>query len=87
MMFAVYIVNAVPFMLRSGAQAVLEIANGGMAFHQQQRFYEPNTESLDRTKDPEGVRWVWRRGDVLFVFCSEEEERRFEAVCLGILDA
>lgn len=86
-MFAVHIVSAAPFTLRSGAPAILEVVNGGMAFHQPQRFYDPNTDSLDRTRDPEGIRWVWRRGDVFFVFYSEEEERRFEAVGLGILDA
>lgn len=86
-MFAVHIVSAVPFMLRNGAPAILELANGGMAFHQPQRFYEPNVDGLDRTKAPDGGRWIWRRGDVFFVFYDEEEERRFEAVCLGILDA
>ena len=86
-MFAVHIVGAAPFTLRPGAPAVLEVVDGGMAFHQPQRTYYPMTDSLDRAKDPEGIRWVWRRGGVFFAFYSEEEERRFEAVSLGILDA
>lgn len=87
MMFAVYIVNAVPSMLRSDAPAILEVVNGGMTFHQPQRFYELNTGRLDRTKIPNGNRWIWRKGDVFFAFYSGEDERRFEAVSLGISDA
>ncbi len=84
-MFAVYIVSA--GMLRSGAPAILELASGSMAFHQPGKSYEPDTDSLDRAKDPDGNRWIWRRGDVFFAFYSEEEERRFEAMSLVVLDA
>lgn len=86
-MFALHILGAAPHTLRPGAPAVLQVVDGDMAFHQPQRTYCPITDSLDRAKDPEGIRWIWRRGGVFFAFYSEEEERRFEAACLGILDA